>query len=85
MPVFEPGRVCVKIAGRDAGKISVIVDIIDENFVVVEGPKVKRKRCNIAHLEALPEKIELKEGIDVKKVLEERFGAEIKFKKPEES
>ncbi|MGC8543565.1 MAG: KOW motif-containing protein, partial [Vulcanisaeta sp.] len=30
--VFDIGRVCVKVAGREAGRKCVIVDIKDENF-----------------------------------------------------
>ncbi|RLG55185.1 MAG: 50S ribosomal protein L14e, partial [Candidatus Hydrothermarchaeota archaeon] len=51
MPAIEIGRVCVKTAGREAGKRCVIVDIIDKNFVLVDGPEVQRRRCNIKHLE----------------------------------
>ena len=47
------GRVCRKIAGREAGRVCVIVDIIDKNFVLIDGPRVKRRRCNIKHLEPL--------------------------------
>ena len=66
MPAIEIGRICVKLAGREAGKKCVIVDIIDKNFVLVTGPKkvsgVKRRRANINHLEPLQEKIEIKRG-----------------------
>jgi len=57
MPAIEVGRICVKIAGREAGRKCVIVDIIDENYVLITGPKqltgVKRRRCNINHIEPL--------------------------------
>jgi large subunit ribosomal protein L14e len=59
--MIEPGRVCVKIAGREAGQKCVVVEVLDENFVVVVGPKVRRRRCNIDHLEPTPFKIELKD------------------------
>jgi len=71
--VIEVGRVCVKLAGREAGKRCVIVDIVDNNFVIVSGPKVKRRRCNIAHLEPTDKKIEIPKGADdttVKQALE---------------
>ncbi|HDJ97286.1 MAG TPA: 50S ribosomal protein L14e, partial [Thermofilum sp.] len=46
--VFDVGRICVKTMGREAGKKCVIVDIIDDNFVLITGPKaasgVKRRR-----------------------------------------
>jgi large subunit ribosomal protein L14e len=58
---MEIGRLCVKIAGRDAGKECLIVDIIDKNFVLVDG-NTRRKKVNIDHLEVLPQKAELKKG-----------------------
>jgi len=55
----------------------VIVDVIDENFVLVTGPKdvtgIKRKRANIRHLVPTPEKIDIPKGAndeDVKAALE---------------
>jgi large subunit ribosomal protein L14e len=62
--MFEVGRVCLKTAGREAGKYCVIIKKMDENFVIVTGPKsltrVKRRRCNINHLEPMTEKIDIK-------------------------
>ena len=46
------GRLCVKIAGRDAGKKCVIVDTIDKNYVMIDG-ETRRRKCNTAHLEPL--------------------------------
>lgn len=64
MPTIEVGRVCVKIAGRDAGKFCVITRLVNDNFVEIAGPKklsgVKRKKCNIAHLAATADKIEIR-------------------------
>ncbi len=78
MPAIEVGRICVKIAGREAGRKCVIVDIIDDNFVLVTGPKhisgVKRRRCNIKHLEPLEKKINIPKGAsdeEVEKALKE--------------
>jgi len=48
--VLEIGRVCVKVAGRDAGQIAVIVNVLDKKTVVIDG-QVRRRKCNIAHLE----------------------------------
>lgn len=63
---IDAGRVCIKLAGRDAGRFCVITNVVDANFVEITGPKklsgVKRKRANVAHLEALPAKIEIKAG-----------------------
>ena len=62
--MFDVGRVCLKVAGREAGKYCVIVNRIDENFVTVTGPKelteVKRRRCNVSHLEPIVDTLEIK-------------------------
>jgi large subunit ribosomal protein L14e len=78
MPAIEIGRICVKVAGREAGRKCVIVDIIDENFVVVTGPKqltgIKRRRCNINHIEVLDKRVEIQKGAsdeEVTKALEQ--------------
>jgi large subunit ribosomal protein L14e len=66
MPAVEVGRICVKIAGRNAGKKCVIVDIMDKSFILVTGPKavtgVKRKRANMNHIMVLEDKLDLKRG-----------------------
>ncbi|MEM3550213.1 MAG: 50S ribosomal protein L14e [Candidatus Bathyarchaeia archaeon] len=74
MPAIEVGRVCVKLAGREAGRKCVIVDIIDKNFVLITGPKavtgIKRRRVNINHVEPLSEKIEIKRGASDEEITE---------------
>ena len=59
--MMEIGRMVMKIAGRDAGRRAVIVDIIDDNYVLIDG-NVRRKKCNIMHLEPLDEKIKIRKG-----------------------
>jgi large subunit ribosomal protein L14e len=62
--MFEVGRVCLKIAGREAGRYCVIVNRIDDNFVTVTGPRnltdVKRRRCNVNHLEPILDVLKIK-------------------------
>lgn len=74
MPAIEIGRICVKLAGREAGKKCVIVDIIDRNFVLITGPKqitgVRRRRANINHIEPLQDKVKVKRGASDKEVVE---------------
>ncbi len=72
MPAIEVGRVCVKIAGREAGEKCVIVEIIDDKFVEVVGTNIKNRRCNIKHLEPVDQTIEIKSGNveDIKKELQ---------------
>lgn len=66
LPVVEVGRICVKIAGREAGRKCVIVDVIDKNFVLVTGPQkvtgLKRRRVNVNHLEPTDRKIKIRRG-----------------------
>ncbi len=66
MGVIEVGRVCRKVAGREAGRLCVVVRIIDNNFVEVTGPKdltgVRRRRVNVKHLVPLPVKLDISEG-----------------------
>ncbi|MEM4245166.1 MAG: 50S ribosomal protein L14e [Candidatus Nanoarchaeia archaeon] len=65
--MIDIGRVCMKIAGRNAGKIVVVVDKVDDNFVIIDG-NVKRKRCNITHLEPLQEVLKIKKGASTEDV-----------------
>ncbi|MEM4816646.1 MAG: 50S ribosomal protein L14e, partial [Desulfurococcaceae archaeon] len=73
MPAIEIGRICVKLAGREAGRKCVIVDIIDENFVLITGPKqltgVKRRRVNIKHIEPLNIVININRGASDEEVI----------------
>ncbi len=76
MSLFGVGRICVKLAGREAGRKCVIVDVIDKNFVLITGPKsvsnVKRRRANVKQLEPL-EMIEIS-----KKISDEDLEKELK-------
>ncbi len=60
--MFEVGRVCIKLAGREAGKKAVVVEKIDRNFVLVDSPEIKRRRCNVKHLEPLDVVLKIAEG-----------------------
>ncbi len=73
MPAIEVGRICVKIAGREAGQKCVVVDVIDKNFVLVTGPQkvtgVKRRRVNMSHIEPTEKKIKIKRGDSDKEIV----------------
>jgi large subunit ribosomal protein L14e len=76
--MIDIGRICVKIAGRDAGKKCVVVDVIDTNFVMIDG-ETRRRKCNILHLEPLDKTVELKKNAshaDVAKAFE-KLGYEV--------
>jgi len=58
--VVEIGRLCVKIAGRDAGSECLIVEDLGKGFYLIDG-NTRRRRCNIKHLEILPQTAKIKE------------------------
>ena len=68
--MIEIGRLCVKTAGRDSKRKCVIVDITDDNFVLIDGD-VRRKKCNIKHLEPLDKVIKIRKGASHDVVAEE--------------
>ena len=80
--MIEIGRLAVKIAGRDAGLKCVIIDILDNNLVLIDG-ETRRRKCNIKHLELLPKIIKIKQKSDHAAVVAEfkKLGSEIKDKK----
>ncbi len=84
--MFEVGRLCVKLAGRDAGKKCVIVDIIDSRFVMIDG-ETRRRKCNLSHLEPLTEMIKIKKGADHKAVAAElkKLGIDARETKPKKA
>jgi large subunit ribosomal protein L14e len=65
--MFDVGRICMKVAGREAGRVCVVVSKEkDKEFVVVTGPKivtkVRRRKCNVRHLEPTPVFIKIGEN-----------------------
>jgi len=66
--MLDIGRICIKIAGREAGCYCVIVDKIDDNFVLITGPKsitrIKRRKCNIDHIEPTEHKFNIDSKAD---------------------
>ena len=68
--MIEIGRICLKLAGRDGGREAVIVDILDNNFVLIDG-NVRRRKCNILHLEPTSKKIDIKKGASHEEVKKE--------------
>jgi large subunit ribosomal protein L14e len=82
MSLYKVGRLCLKIAGRDAGKKCVIIETVDDTFVFVDGA-TRRKKVNVRHLEPLAVEIEIKDKAsheDVKLAFE-KIGEEVWNKK----
>jgi len=83
--MIEVGRLCLKIAGRDAGLKCVIVDILDDKFVLIDG-ETRRRKCNILHVEPLKDTIEIKKNAsheDIKKEFE-KLGLKSRETKPKQ-
>lgn len=59
--MFQIGRVCVKLAGRDAGKRCVVVDVLEGKYVMIEG-QTRRRKCNMLHLEPLDEVLDIQKN-----------------------
>lgn len=80
---LDIGQICVKFLGKESGKICVVVDRIDDNFVLIDG-QVKRRRCNILHIKTLDKKIEINSNESTEKIKKEliKLGYEIKEKAP---
>ncbi len=62
MSVYDIGRLCVKTMGREAGHYCVIVDVIDKNYLLIDGLNIRRRRVNFNHIEPITDTIELKKG-----------------------
>jgi large subunit ribosomal protein L14e len=79
--MIEVGRVCVKTAGRDSNQKCVIIELIDKNYVLIDG-QTRRKKCNIVHLEPLDKKINIKKGASHEEILKEfeKLGFEVEKK-----
>jgi len=83
--MIEIGRLCVKTAGRDAGLKCVIIDILDNKFVLIDG-ETRRRKCNILHLEPLKDVIKVKKNAsheDIRKEFE-KLGLKARDTKPKQ-
>ena len=68
--LLEPGSVCIKKYGRDAGSRAVIMKVLDNGFVsIMTDMRPKERRCNERHLEFLNEKININDAALVSKTL----------------
>ena len=68
------GSVCMKVVGREAGAVCCVVKPVDKTFVMVTGPKlmtgIKRRRCNIEHLEPTGIMLDIKEDAPDEEIIE---------------
>ncbi len=65
--ILSVGTVCMKLAGRDAGKLCVITERIDANFVKIDG-QTRARKVNIKHIEPTGQHVDLKKHADSKAI-----------------
>ena len=63
------GRVYIKTKGKETGKKCVIVDVLDNNLVLIDGD-VKRRKCNLSHLEPTQNVLNIEKGASTTHVKE---------------
>ena len=60
----ELGRVCLVTYGEESGKLATVVDVIDNNRVLVDGPAsitgVKRQAVNLKRIQLTDLKVDAK-------------------------
>lgn len=71
MALIEVGRICVKKFGRDAGDRAIVMKVLSDKFVnIMTSSRPKARKCNVAHLEFLSEKVDTNSKEQVAKALE---------------
>ena len=71
MAGLEPGTVCIKTRGKEAGKKVVLLEFEKKTgMALIEGPYVKKRKCNIKHLMPIGKKIEAKKGMKKEELAE---------------
>ena len=66
--MMEIGRVCVKTAGRDAGGYCIILEVLDNKFVLIDG-QTRRRKCNLSHLEPTDKSVDIGKDASHEKVV----------------
>lgn len=74
MVSLNVGTVCMKVAGREGGAVCCVIKPVDKTFVMITGPElvtgIKRRRCNIEHLEPTDIKLDIKEDATDEEIIE---------------
>ncbi|MCF7871835.1 50S ribosomal protein L14e [Candidatus Woesearchaeota archaeon] len=86
MKMMNVGRVCMKIAGRDAGQLCVIINEIDDSFVLIDG-QTRRRKCNVKHLEPVDTLLDIKKDASTDEVIKafKTLNVEVKKTSPKKS
>lgn len=79
---IEVGRLVVKLAGREAGKVAVVLEVLNSSFVILDG-QVKKRKCNINHIATLNQKIKITKSATKEELKKEfkKLGYDLSIKK----
>jgi len=66
---MEIGQLVIKTSGRDSGNFALVVERIDNTYVLIDG-NVRRKKCNVQHLEAIDKILKIKKNASTEEVKE---------------
>jgi len=77
--MVKVGQVALKIAGRDAGKLAVVMEILDKNYVLLSG-EVRKRKCNIKHLEFLDKEIKVSKDMNSNEINKSLIQSGLKIK-----
>ena len=80
--MISSGRVCVKIAGREAGNVCVVLSA-EKGKALIEG-MVKKRECSLKHLEPLPKMVKVTKSSTKKEVLDLLVGLNLVSKEEAE-
>jgi large subunit ribosomal protein L14e len=64
----EIGRVCLITYGELEGKLCVILDVIDQNKALVDGPEIPRQKINFRRISLTDIKMDIKRSIKTGKL-----------------
>ena len=80
--MFEIGRLCKKLSGRDANQYCLVIDKVDKNHVLIDG-NTRRRRCNVKHLEPLDQVFKINKGAKTEEIHKLFVASKIKITKKE--
>ena len=86
MSLYNVGRICMKIAGRDAGMQCVVLSSLKNSTVLVDG-ETRRRKVNVKHLEPLDKTLDLTEDASHSEVAKafEKIGITVMATKPKKA
>ncbi len=71
MTGLEAGMVCIKTHGKEAGRKAVVLNFDKKTGIaIIEGPYVKKRKCNLKHLLPVGKKVSVKKGLSKKQLAE---------------